>query len=1484
MKLGWSLCWVLIHLLILILLNSIKAQPFMANLSTSWTNNPSSIDYSPNFYNVSTVRFLLYRESEGFGPGFGCGFYCNGNCDNFILAIVAVRITMRSPPLPRVVWSANRNNPVRENATLQLTPEGDLVLRDVDGTLVWSTNTSGKSVAGLNMTDTGNLVLFDRNNHTVWQSFDHPTDSLLIGQKLVEGQRLTPSASELNWTEGGLFSLSYTTSQGLVASIESNPPQVYYDSQNWATKEASYVKFLNGSLALFILSADPKEPIDRITVPPGSSAQIMKFGSDGHLRVYDWTEEQDWKEVADLLTGYYGVCRYPLVCGNYGICSNGQCSCPGETTGEASYFKQINDRQPNLGCSEVTPLSCGASQNHRFLELKDITYFSFNYSDLTDTDMETCKQACSNNCSCKAALFQYSSNSSSGNCFLPSQLFSLMNNVGMTHYNSFAFVKVQISPIAQAPSSEASPTTAPSGEKTRRSVVILGSSLGAIFGVFLIISIWVVLFRKKRDAKENEEDYFDEVPAEAMDVMKVAAWCLQNDFARRPSMSVVVKVLEGVMDVEPNLDYSFLTPPPPQMTTVTCKEAELNVSAPLLPSLLSGPSIVLSQLTSTIPSHSVSLFFLCSPPLKLCFSSVSLSAETMKLGWRRLCWILVHLLILLISSSNSIKAQPYDYPIANLSTSWTNNPSLEHSVNFTDGSMVRSILLRGSFGPRFACGFYCNGTCDYYLFAVFIVQTNSGSGITSPAIGFPQVVWSANRNNPVRANATLQLTGEGDLILQDVDGTLVWSTNTSGKSVVGLNMTDPGNLVLFDRNNSTVWQSFDHPTDSLVPGQKLVAGHRLTPSVSEFNWTEGGLFSLSVTSQGLIASIGSNPPQVYYNSTTTGTKVSTEPSYVRFLNGSLALFILSAEPNRPDDEITVPVASSAQYVKFGPDGHFRVYDYLQSGGWTVVADLLTGYLGECDYPMVCGNYGICSNGQCSCPGATTSEATYFRQINDRQPKLGCSEVTPLSCGASQNHNFLELKDITYFSLPWDLIFITDMETCKQACLNNCSCKAALFRYGDNSSSGNCILPSQLYSLMNNVKEMTHYNSSAFMKVQISSIAQPPTSDASSTPLPSGKKTRRSTVILGSSLGAFFGVLLIISIWVILFRKKRDVREDEEDYLDEVPGMPTRFSFENLKIATENFNRKLGQGGFGSVFEGVLSNDTKVAVKRLDGLGQVKKSFLAEVETIGSIHHVNLVRLIGFCAEKSHRLLVYEYMCNGSLDNWIFHKNQEHVLDWQSRRKIIIDIAKGLVYLHEDCRQKIVHLDIKPQNILLDGNFNAKVSDFGLSKLIDRDQSQIMTTMRGTPGYLAPEWLSSVITEKVDVYSFGIVVMEMLCGRKNLDRSQPEESMHLLSLFKRKAEEEQLFDLLDKTSEDLQLHAAEAMEVMKVATWCLQSDFARRPSMSVVVKVLEGLMDVEPNLDYSFSTLPPSQMTTVTHKEVEWGASAPLLPSLLSGPR
>ncbi|XP_018728589.2 G-type lectin S-receptor-like serine/threonine-protein kinase SD2-5 [Eucalyptus grandis] len=557
-------------------------------------------------------------------------------------------------------------------------------------------------------------------------------------------------------------------------------------------------------------------------------------------------------------------------------------------------------------------------------------------------------------------------------------------------------------------------------------------------------------------------------------------------------------------------------------------------------------------------------------------------------------------------------------------------------------------------------------------------------------------------------------------------------------------------------------------------------------------------------------------------------------------------------------------------MKLGSDGHLRVYALSHPEGWYEVADIFKGYVKDCAYPAVCGRYGICSDGQCSCP-ASNGGTSYFRPVDNRQANLGCFESVTLSCQTSQQ-SFLQLENVTYFSLTPNLGDI-NASSCKEAYAKNCSCKAAIFRYHSNRTYGNCYLPTQVFSLMKVDKKMFSYNSIAYLKVQNVANEAPYTRI-------DNRMSNRLPIILGSSLGALFAMLIFI-IAIVLFVRKRA----KEDYLDQVPGMPTRFTYNDLNIITNGFSKKLGEGGFGYVFEGTLSDSTKVAVKRLNGFGQVKKSFLAEIETIGCIHHVNLVRLVGFCTEKFHRLLIYQYMLNGSLDRWIFHKSNECVLRWQQRKKIILDIAKGLNYLHEDCRQKIFHLDIKSPNILLDGNFNAKVADFGLSKLIDKDQSHVVTTIRGTPGYLAPEWRGATITEKVYVYSFGVVILEIMCGRKILDRSQDEEDMYLLSCFKRKAEEERFLDIVDKSSDDMQLNGPQAVNMMRIAAWCLQGDYTKRPSMSMVIKVLEGIVEVPEDLDYNFSAQASTNgEARFRLMDVKFNDTTTLVPSVLSGPR
>ncbi|KAJ9686061.1 hypothetical protein PVL29_015105 [Vitis rotundifolia] len=834
-------------------------------------------------------------------------------------------------------------------------------------------------------------------------------------------------------------------------------------------------------------------------------------------------------------------------------------------------------------------------------------------------------------------------------------------------------------------------------------------------------------------------------------------------------------------------------------------------------------------------------------------------------------------LILFIASFHLAYAESIYYSVANLSSSWTNNPVPGEYVGY-DRSELMPILLRPNEGPTsFVCGFYCNYDCDGYLFAVLIFPTMNVTVGRHPRIIYPRVVWSANRHALVSVNATLELTPEGDLILREANGAEVWSTHTSGKSVVGLSLNETGNLVLFDCNNSSVWQSFDHPTDSLVPGQKLALGAKLTASVSKKDWSQG-LISFSVYSDGLVACVESNPPQIYSYRHFDYSGVIKEPSHVIFKNEGL--FLSSGRRIWPFFS-----ASSPLYLKLEPKGQVTVYEWVWNEyDWKVYGDsFLANY--DCEYPLICGKYGVCSVGQCGCPGPNGGETVYFRPINFKQPDLGCSEITSLTCEASQYHSLLELNDIIYFPVVNEYGIDYDIESCKQACLENCSCKAAIFTHGE---PGYCHLPSEIFSLaLMNTETYPFSNSTTFIKVQNVPKEGPPAPVIDPAPIPpSSMKTSRIEVILASCFGAFFVMfLVVIIIWHSLFLKRKDSKEDEEDFLKQVPGVPIRFSNESLVVATENFSQKLGEGGFGSVFKGILRDGTKVAVKCLDGLVGRKDSFLAEVETIGGIHHMNLVRLVGYCATKSNQSLVYEYMCNGSLDKWIFRRSQELALDWQTRRKIILDVAKGLAYLHGDCQKKIVHFDIKPQNILLDENFNAKVSDFGLSKLIDKDQSLVVTTLRGTVGYLAPEWLSSTITEKIDVYSFGVVMLEILCGRKNLDRSQPEEDMHLLNVFKKKAKEDQLLDLVDKSSEDMLFHGIEVVEMMKLAAWCLQNDTACRPSMSVVVKVLEGVMDFEDNLDYSFLNPQISRAMEAVHNSNDVAVTASLvLPSILSGPR
>ncbi|KAK1556331.1 hypothetical protein Q3G72_003060 [Acer saccharum] len=577
-------------------------------------------------------------------------------------------------------------------------------------------------------------------------------------------------------------------------------------------------------------------------------------------------------------------------------------------------------------------------------------------------------------------------------------------------------------------------------------------------------------------------------------------------------------------------------------------------------------------------------------------------------------------------------AQYHDYPSAKLSASWTNNNL--SAINITQPLyypqlysqlIMRIILLKlpnPSSGNGFACGFVYDLSTGSSFLATASVRIRTG--LEDVFWSDVEVFWLANRNKPVHENATLQLHTNGDLILRDADGSFVWSTNTSHMSAVDLQMLKTGNLVLCDGNNKTIWRSFDHPTDTLLPGQKLIAGQKLVSRASTTNWTEGS-FYLSVSSEGLFAFYRSTVPQMYFNFSVSGIKESEQPSYIRVVNGTLALYILSAEPSVPDAVLSSPVDyTEYAYMRLDSDGHLRFYDDSMDP-----VDILADDLEECGYPTVCGNYGLCSDGQCSCPYGFDRSNVLGNQSN-----FGCTGINPVTCENGQSQSLHPLKDVYYFNYvdpdAADLKGI-HMDSCRDACLRNCSCKVAMFWFYYNTSHGNCYLLSNVLSLIEGQRRSS-YHSNAFLK------------------LPSDQKFQGSApptrAIAGVTVGTFALVVLLVGFCILCLRKKRNTDGDVEDYLNELSGMPTRFPYEELKLATEDFQRKLGEGGFGSVFEGTLVSGEKVAAKRLDALGQGKKEFLAEVKTIGSIHHINLVRLVGFCAEKLHRLLVEDMQLHG----------------------------------------------------------------------------------------------------------------------------------------------------------------------------------------------------------------------------------------------
>ncbi|KAI5054373.1 hypothetical protein GOP47_0030735 [Adiantum capillus-veneris] len=338
-----------------------------------------------------------------------------------------------------------------------------------------------------------------------------------------------------------------------------------------------------------------------------------------------------------------------------------------------------------------------------------------------------------------------------------------------------------------------------------------------------------------------------------------------------------------------------------------------------------------------------------------------------------------------------------------------------------------------------------------------------------------------------------------------------------------------------------------------------------------------------------------------------------------------------------------------------------------------------------------------------------------------------------------------------------------------------------------------------------------------------------------------------------------GVVIMVIIFIAL-RKSRSAWHNGEgsrgsivklDKLHGLAGAPVSFSYSTLASATKNFTAILGQGGFGIVYKGELSTGEVIAVKVLKESSHSDWQFLREIETLGRLHHINLVRLVGFCMEKTKKILVYEFISNSSLEKHLFDRPGktlvvDSVLNWKERYDIALGVARGLSYLHEECLHKIIHRDLKPHNILLDEFFCPKISDFGLAKIIKREESKVVSNLKGTPGYVAPEFWENrqgSLSTKFDVYSFGMVALELVAGRPNFKEELPSEQAYFpFWAFINVASPAQVLDHRIAHQSNLQ----QVQDLLLVAMWCIQEDPFLRPSMSRVVQYLEGSIEVPKN--------------------------------------
>ncbi|CAL9085223.1 unnamed protein product [Musa textilis] len=740
----------------------------------------------------------------------------------------------------------------------------------------------------------------------------------------------------------------------------------------------------------------------------------------------------------------------------------------------------------------------------------------------------------------------------------------------------------------------------------------------------------------------------------------------------------------------------------------------------------------------------------------------------------------------------------------------------------------------------FSCGFRKVGT-NAYCFSIWFTNSEEDA-----------VVWTANRDAPVNGRGSkVSLRRDGKLALTDVDGSTVWDTNTSRAGVSTAELLDTGNLVLKDGDGHVLWQSFDSPTDTLVPWQPLTKGKRLVSPIAK-GARRSGYYALYFDNDNVL--------RLMYDGPEISSIYWPNPDRTLYQNGrsnynSTRIAFLDEKGKFHSSDGFKSLASDLgvgirRRLTMDYDGNLRLYSLNESTGtWSITWEALSQI---CNVHGLCGRNGICEYSpgiRCSCPPG-------YEMTDPADWNSGCKPKFNLSCSnhTLQQLHFIELQETDYYGFDMSTYStMISFEACRNACIQSCDCRAFGYRLAGN---GLCFPKSSLF----NGYKSPNFPGSIFLKVPISIVSSAGSNQSAVTCNSDG-----STVTTGSSLwygnnrsntkwvylygfAASLGAvefLFIFAGWWCIFRGRDTSKSVEEGYRM-ISHHFRRFTYRELREATGKFKEELGRGGSGTVYRGVLDDKRVLAVKKLTDVMQGEEEFWAEVSVIGRINHMNLVRMWGFCSETQRRLLVYEYVENQSLDKHLFGRaDSGSSLGWNQRFKIAMGTARGLAYLHHECLEWVIHCDVKPENILLDRDFEPKIADFGLAKLSKRDGPGFnISRMRGTKGYMAPEWALNIpITAKVDVYSYGVVLLEILKGRRVSDWVEADGTEKSLRSLVAELKEQLgrsdaswVRDVVDHRLRG-QFNYEQAMAMVKIAVSCLEEDRSKRLTMNDIVKLL-----------------------------------------------